>query len=456
VSKSLRNRRTGGKALPVRTICQLRGLAALVALAAAPACLMAAAPAQANTAAAPLAGQTAADFYQARNQRPLWFSPEAGDSARVLLEQIRTADIDGLNPAKYGGAELDKALQKAWGGKASALRKADRLLSDAFIAYANDLRRVTGNDVHFVSPELAPRPQSPRALLEQAARASSLQRFVADMGWMNPVYGELRRALANGQYSDENQKRRLEINLSRARALPAREDRYIVVNTAAQRLYMYEGGQVADSMRVVVGQQKYATPMFASYVRYAALNPYWNVPPDLVGEDVGIYVKKYGLGYLKSRGYEVLSDWSDTAVPLDPATIDWDAVNEGKIEIRVRQKPGPRNVLGAVKYAIPNPFGVYLHDTSAKELLTKETRLFSGGCIRLEDAARLGQWLFGRKLEADSPRPDIEVALDRPVPVYVTYLTAMPTGSSIAWYDDVYGRDAPHLPGAGGAEVAAL
>jgi murein L,D-transpeptidase YcbB/YkuD len=181
------------------------------------------------------------------------------------------------------------------------------------------------------------------------------------------------------------------------------------------------------------------------------------VPPDLVWDDVGIYVEKYGLGYLKSRGYEILSDWSDNAVPIDPASVDWEAVKAGTVEIRVRQLPGPENFLGKVKYTFTNPYGVYLHDTPRKELLEKDIRLFSGGCIRLEDADRLGRWLFGRTLVPTSDAPEIEIPLAKPVPVYVTYLTAVPSGQSITYLDDVYGWDAQRLAtiGLADGEVAA-
>ncbi|MBA3576468.1 MAG: L,D-transpeptidase family protein, partial [Sphingomonas sp.] len=112
--------------------------------------------------------------------------------------------------------------------------------------------------------------------------------------------------------------------------------------------------------------------------------------------------------------------------------------------------------LGKVKFTFPNSFGVYLHDTPDKELLTEDTRLFSGGCIRLEDASRFGKWLYGRTLKATSSDPDIEVPLDQPVPVYVTYLTAEPNGSAIAYHDDVYGWDAQRLAQLGsGGKLAA-
>ena len=436
-----RNQRTGGFLLPVRAFCRRHAIAAAFALALVPASFAAPSAAYAE---GPVAGVRADssvdDFYNARGGSPLWLAGGNQESVPKLLNLLQTAQIDGLDPKNYNDQKLAKALRKASSNDPKAVSRADRMLSDAFVASVHDLKRVPTPAMTFVDPALGPRPQSAMSLLLQAARAPSLSDYISSMGWMNPIYGALRQAIASGSYAEPERQHVLALNLARSRALPA-SGRFIIVNPAQQRLYMYEDGKVADSMNVVVGRLKWPTPMFAAYLRYASLNPYWNVPPDLVPEDIAAFVLKYGVGYLKSRGYQILSDWGDSPAVVDPATIDWQAVMDGKRELRVRQLPGPRNVLGVVKYSMPNPFGIYLHDTSSPELLNKDIRLFSGGCIRLQDARRLGTWLFGKPLQAASKDPDIEVPLDRPVPVYVTYLTAVPNGGSIAFLDDVYGRD---------------
>src|SRR3954454_2599116 len=218
------------------------------------------------------------------------------------------------------------------------------------------------------------------------------------MGWMHPYYSQLRQALATHQYADEHQRQLIALNLERIRALPAGKQRYVVVNAAQQRLYMFEGGQQVDSMRVVVGKAKYPTPMMTAYVRFASLNPYWYVPPDLAAERIAPNVVKRGLGYLDELGYQVMSDWIDNPTIIDPKEIDWRAVADGKGEVRIRQLPGPHNSMGRMKFMFPNEAGVYLHDNPERELFSEASRLYSGGCIRLEDASRLGQWLFGRPL----------------------------------------------------------
>jgi murein L,D-transpeptidase YcbB/YkuD len=117
-------------------------------------------------------------------------------------------------------------------------------------------------------------------------------------------------------------------------------------------------------------------------------------------------------------------------------------VKDGSKIIRVRQLPGGGNSMGAVKYMMPNDFGIYLHDTPHKELFAEENRWVSNGCIRLEDAKRFGSWLIGGLPRAADPDRPQRVDLQRPVPVYITYLTAAATPQGVTFRADPYRRDA--------------
>jgi murein L,D-transpeptidase YcbB/YkuD len=206
---------------------------------------------------------------------------------------------------------------------------------------------------------------------------------------------------------------------------------------------MYEGDDVVGTMKVVVGNPKLGeTPMMAGWIRWAIENPYWEVPNDITQKEIAPDILKSGVRYLKQHGYEVLDGWDADSQVIDPATVDWKAVHAGDVQVHVRQKPGGENFMGKVKFEFPNPDGIYLHDTPAKWLMSKDARQLSHGCIRMQDAALMHEWLMGAPFPENAP-PEDKVPLEKPVPIYVTYLTALPAdGGAIVFHDDPYGRDA--------------
>ena len=234
------------------------------------------------------------------------------------------------------------------------------------------------------------------------------------------------------------------INMERARRLPAPEEqrKYVLVDAGDARLSMWENGRKVDEMKIVVGKAETATPMMAAYIKYASVNPYWNVPPELVRSLVAPRVVAQGVKYLTDREYQVLTDYSDDAQAIDPNSVDWQAVVDGRQEVRLRRLPSPANSMGMMKFMLPNYFGIYLHDSPEKEHFTKNELWISNGCVRLEDYKRLAKFLFdGVVPQGKNPKVEDEVDLPRPIPVYMTYLTAQPTANGVQFMADHYGRD---------------
>jgi len=374
-----------------------------------------------------------------------WFGPTSGNAAQLLVQLLSTAQADGLNPKRYNVRRLSSAVAAAQTGNPAAVQQASAMLNDALVAYARDLRHDPNVGIIYVDQELRPTPPSASQILAQAAAAPSLSDYVSKMSWMNPIYGQLRSAIAARMYRTDAERRLLMLNLERARALPPAIGRYVIVNPPAARLYMYENGQVVDSMRVVAGRPDAIaqTPMMNAFIRYEALNPYWNSPPDITARKLAPTILKEGRAYFKNRGYEVLSDWGPNAHVIDPMSINWRAVASGQIKApRMRQKPGPANSMGKMKFMFPNEQGIWLHDTPEREKIEDAARLQSNGCVRLEDAPRLARWLFnGRPPSPKGAKPEQKVNLPAPVPLYITYLTAVPSGTSIVYFDDFYGKD---------------
>lgn len=259
-----------------------------------------------------------------------------------------------------------------------------------------------------------------------------------------------RATLASLNSGAEHYERRIAINMERAWRLPATNafDRYIVVDSGAAETYLFQRDRLADSMRVVVGAPATKTPMIAVLMRNAKLNPYWNVPPDLIRSLTARRIQADGLSYLQNFHYEVLADWNPGAPTIDPKTVNWRAIASGRTEptIRVRQLPGPWNSMGEMKFETPNEYGIYLHDTPHKELFAEDDRWLSNGCVRLEDYQRFATWVFGRMPQATS-EVEQQVDLPRPVPVYMTYLTVAPSpGNGVVFRPDPYGFDALAMP----------
>ena len=411
--------------------------------------LMTALPAQ------PAGAATTAMQVSAFWGRPQWISNEGERPAQHLIALLQSANLDGLDAGRFDVNQLKLAVSAAEAGSFADADKANAMLDEALVSYVTALRNAPTGDWIINDKRAVPEAPAADALLAEAANATSLEMWLKAMPFMHPGYAELRRALQRAEAMGDRQSADLiRVNLQRVRLLPA-GGRYVMVNTAAQKLYMYENGKVVDEMKVVVGKAHQPTPMMAATIKFTALNPYWQVPSDLAAERVAPHVVKQGLSYLADNGYVVLSDWGEHARPVDPSTIDWQAVADGRILVRLRQEPGPNNAMGRMKFMFPNPQGIYLHDTPNKELLNEDARLFSGGCVRLEDAPRLAQWIYGRPLDWRGATTEQPVELADPVPVYLIYQTAVANGDEIVFYQDIYGKDRSMLAGSAAGHVAA-
>ena len=394
------------------------------------------------------ADQAVSAFYVSRGGAPLWLRSGADSAAaRELIGILQRAQLDGMPSGPGYAAQAQALLARAQMGDPGALAAADRLLTAGWVQYVEALQTPPAG-ISYADRWVTPRRDSAATILARAAAAPSLAAYVHKVSEVNPLYAQLRDAAwtamqSNGGALDP----RVLTSLDRVRDIPP-DGRYVMVDTAGARLYMIDDGRIVDSMKVIVGKADPSTqtPLLASTIYYATLNPYWHVSSDMVRSLIARNVLDQGLSYLKIHGYQVMAaDGSDAL--LDPAKVDWHAVADGRETVKVRQLPGPANSMGRIKIGFPNSSDIYLHDTPNKSLFTQDDRDLSHGCIRLQDAERLGSWLMGRDPEAASREPEQNVLLPKPVPIYVTYLTAQVNNGQLSFVDDIYGRD---------AEVAAL
>ena len=398
--------------------------------------------AQTTSSAVPASAAVAA-FYEKWQTQPIWFRGGVNNpAADQLIAILQRAPFDGFAAGPQLAAEVQAATAQARSGNAAAIAAAERTLSAAWVQYVQALKRPTPG-MDYIYPFLKPQGTRADQILMTAAAAPSLVRHLVSVSNINPIYAGLRDAAwadaqATGRLAPDS---RLLLNLDRARTIPG-TGKFVLVDVASQRVMMFENGQPVDSMKVIVGTKEFPTPLVASTIYYITLNPYWDSPDHLVKRAIAPNVVRQGFGYLKSRGYEVMADWTDNSAVIPPDQIDWKAVAAGRKQIRVRQKPGPDNFMATMKIPFPNHDNIYLHDTPTKSLFAKAQRDLSNGCIRLEDAPRFARWLMGGyDPVATSSAPELHIQLRQGVPIYVTYLTAQSRDGKIGYTADFYGWD---------------
>ena len=216
-------------------------------------------------------------------------------------------------------------------------------------------------------------------------------------------------------------------NLERYRWLPRTlGSRYIIVNVPAFQLVGYDGNEVAIEMKVIVGAdyKDKNTPVFSDSMETVVFRPYWNVTPDIQEKELEPKIAKDPL-FMEHNDYEYWKDGGAT---------------------RIRQKPGPKNSLGLVKFLFPNSFNIYLHDTPDDELFAKDVRAFSHGCIRLEKPAELAQWVLGWTADSleramNNEPNNKSVRLRSKIPVFIVYFTAFNGEDGLRFGNDLYSRD---------------
>ena len=240
----------------------------------------------------------------------------------------------------------------------------------------------------------------------------------------------------------------LQLTLERWRWLPHKFERPpIVINIPEFRLHTDDRQfHWVLSMKVVVGRAyHHQTPVFASELKAVILRPYWNVPISIQRAELLPHVNK-DPSYLAKHSYEIV-DRNGNVVPSDSANKE--DLRSGRLAIR--QKPGPANALGLIKFDFPNAHDVYMHGTPVTELFSRSRRDFSHGCIRVEDPVELAAWVLQDKPEWTTEQirsaihgdKTIRVSLDKPIPVVIVYGTAVVMeDGEVRFFDDIYGQDA--------------
>jgi murein L,D-transpeptidase YcbB/YkuD len=243
--------------------------------------------------------------------------------------------------------------------------------------------------------------------------------------------------------------KQLEIALERWRWLPRGFARSILINIPEFRLRALDASHRTElEMKIVVGEaRRTPTPLLNKDMKYVIWRPYWNVPYNIQRKELVPSIEK-DPGYLARNGYEVVTPAGEV---VSSGEVTPEILAQLKAySLRLRQKPGPKNSLGLVKFLFPNEDNVYLHDTPAKSLFDRARRDFSHGCMRVANPAGLAEWVLRpegdwppERIAAAMQGPDnTYVTLKQPIPVRVVYHTAaaLETGE-VRFFEDIYGMD---------------
>jgi L,D-transpeptidase YcbB len=242
--------------------------------------------------------------------------------------------------------------------------------------------------------------------------------------------------------------RQILVNMERWRLVPEFANRYLMVNLPEFKLHVFDGGKEVITMRTIVGKDFKATPVFNDNLSNIVFSPYWNIPNSITEAEILPAWYKDPL-YLQKHNMEAV-DGFDTGAHVVPYwMVSWHNISEPDFHYRIRQRPLGDNPLGAIKFMFPNNYNVYLHGTSSPGLFNKVVRMYSHGCIRIEDPVKLAEFLLRDQPGWD--RSQIEEYMTRGheewvkltgTPVFILYFTTwVDADGNMQFRNDIYDLD---------------
>ena len=307
--------------------------------------------------------------------------------------------------------------------------------------------------IRFIEKTLEPDSIIIREAAEELVKGQNVPKVMERLEPSYPVYLQLKRHYT--RLISENKK---DSAIYVANALNAYRwmhrqaqgaPRFVMVNIQGAYLRGMDSlGKVDISMRTVVGKRDTPTPTIDTYATSIVTHPYWNVPKSIAMKEI-LPKAKGNPDYLGNNKIELIDVNGQT---VDPADIDWEAAAPDNFPYRFRQETGEDNSLGLLKVEIKNPLAIYLHDTNARHLFSKEQRWRSHGCVRVQHPTELANFMAGDQLldsdfltEPDSTKtPPKWHKLQRRIPVFLLYMGAdCNEAGQLLYFEDVYKRGAP-------------
>jgi murein L,D-transpeptidase YcbB/YkuD len=392
---------------------------------------------------------------------PVWADhgrPTSGANTAVAL--LTHADDEGLVPEDYDAAWLTQQQVGLTANPATTTQLAlfDVSLSTELLRYLQAVHqgRVRPPEVGFAyhhdieGTDLGER-------LRLALAAGCVEKLAAELEPRFAQYARLKRTLAEYRRTDgrgpRSRVRQIELALERLRWLPhAPDGKFLVANVPAFRLVAFRSAtdeRPALQTAIVVGRAaRTQTPVFADELTHVLFRPCWYPPPSIIRNEI-LPALARSAAYLQRERMDIVAVTDDSSPALPVTAQNLQLLGSGRLALR--QRPGPHNALGLVKFVFPNDYRVYMHDTPARSLFERERRDFSHGCIRVKDPARLAEfvlseapgWTAARIAAAMNGTRTTRADVVPPIPVFIFYTTAIVRADdTLEFFDDIYGLDA--------------
>jgi len=381
---------------------------------------------------------------------PLW-SLDAADALAALALSV---EAEGLAPYERATAEL-AALRTTATTSATDAAAFDRAADALFLQLAATFAQGAVDPARADPAWLIARPAAPdvSSLLVAARADRAAVLGLARLLPQSPDYALLRaeldlvRALAPGALDAGGRSREARIasvraSLERWRWLPRDlPSSRIEVRIAQFQAVLHQNPAATRVHNVIVGARTRQTPSFAAVINAVTLNPTWTPPRSILNNELLPQFAR-DPNAASRGGYDAIDA---AGAIVDPASVDWAA---RPFPYQVRQRAGPLNALGRVKFEMPNPHAIYLHDTPSHALFARDQRALSHGCVRVDDALDLAAAVLAPAYSASSLQATVETGQTRslplaaPLPVYVLYITASSDHGAVMYAEDIYGRDA--------------
>jgi len=390
-------------------------------------------------------------FYTLNKSRQFWFSFTRESILR------RKSFMDNLDSARYLGLEKNKYNYQIIAGHINDLfppedsvnaMQMDRIFTDVALKYGLDIyhgsEMASWINTDEISPNFERNDESHimNALLD-VGNGIDMNQYVRSLEPKDSTYGLLKTSLTKMLDSNDLQRvMKLSTSLNQYRWVHHFSlDKFIIVNIPSATLTYWVSDTVKLKMKVVLGKPSTRTPRFAAHCDKIILFPYWNVPHKIaVNEFLPIFKKIPAM--VTTMNMQIL-DSRGKIIPED--SIHWSRYSKNYFPFRIRQSTGCDNALGVMKFNITSPYDVYLHDTNLKSAFKSDRRYYSHGCIRLEKPFELANELssvpvdtaiLNSGLKDQNPKT---IALPKPVPVFVIYMTAEVLETGVRYYPDIYG-----------------